>query len=221
MKESTKQIGSVILAGSLVVGTGAATAVTAYAQSPSAGTAYTTMGISETVAYIVQKGDTLSDIAFRFSGNANNYAILLAINPEIEDPDFILEGQSIRIPISWNQNNQNGRYEPTAADTLHIVQKGETLYQIVTDFYKEESMELVYKVATRNNKVDPHIIYEGEAIYLSPRGLLDTIESRDYTLQDQMLEWRLEHPNEPYPDWILQALGKLPPEQQKIYIITP
>ncbi len=47
--------------------------------------------------YIVQKGDTLSEIAEQQIG-FSNYEALLEANPQITNPDFIIEGQKINIP---------------------------------------------------------------------------------------------------------------------------
>lgn len=50
--------------------------------------------------YIIQKGDSLSKIAKKYYGNANDYPRLFEANREvIEDPDLIYPGQKIRIPL--------------------------------------------------------------------------------------------------------------------------
>lgn len=50
--------------------------------------------------YVIQKGDTLSAIAKKFLGNANDYTKLFEANREvIKDPDLIYPGQKIRIPL--------------------------------------------------------------------------------------------------------------------------
>lgn len=50
--------------------------------------------------YVIQKGDTLSAIAKKFLGNANDYTKLFEANREvIKDPDHIYPGQKIRIPL--------------------------------------------------------------------------------------------------------------------------
>lgn len=49
--------------------------------------------------YTIQSGDTLSKIAQRYLGNANDYPKIFEANREvIEDPDKIFPGQKIRIP---------------------------------------------------------------------------------------------------------------------------
>ena len=49
--------------------------------------------------YTIQKGDTLSAIAKRYYGNANDYPRIFEANREvIKDADLIYPGQKIRIP---------------------------------------------------------------------------------------------------------------------------
>lgn len=51
--------------------------------------------------YIIQKGDTLSAIAKKHYGNANDYPKIFAANREvIKDANLIFPGQKIRIPKS-------------------------------------------------------------------------------------------------------------------------
>ena len=51
--------------------------------------------------YIIQKGDTLSAIAKRYYGKANDYPRIFEANREvIKDADLIYPGQKIRIPMA-------------------------------------------------------------------------------------------------------------------------
>ena len=51
--------------------------------------------------YVIQKGDTLSAIAKRYYGNANDYPRIFEANREvIKDADLIYPGQKIRIPMA-------------------------------------------------------------------------------------------------------------------------
>ncbi len=64
--------------------------------APTAGTAGTT-GAATT--YTVQSGDTLSAIAKRFYGNANDYMEIFNANrDQLTDPDKIKPGQVLKIP---------------------------------------------------------------------------------------------------------------------------
>ena len=50
--------------------------------------------------YIIQQGDSLSAIAKKFLGNANDYPKIFEANREvIKDPNLIYPGQKIRIPM--------------------------------------------------------------------------------------------------------------------------
>lgn len=50
--------------------------------------------------YVIQKGDTLSAIAKRYYGKANDYPRIFEANREvIKNPDLIFPGQKIRIPL--------------------------------------------------------------------------------------------------------------------------
>jgi nucleoid-associated protein YgaU len=50
--------------------------------------------------YTIQKGDSLSAIAKRYYGNANDYPRIFKANREvIKNPDLIYPGQKIRIPM--------------------------------------------------------------------------------------------------------------------------
>ena len=54
---------------------------------------------SPTVTYTVQSGDTLSGIAKKFMGNANDYMEIFNANrDQLSDPDMIKPGQVLKIP---------------------------------------------------------------------------------------------------------------------------
>lgn len=50
--------------------------------------------------YIVERGDTLSDLAEYLLGEGYSYWDLLEYNPQIEDPDYIEVGDVIYYPSS-------------------------------------------------------------------------------------------------------------------------
>ena len=55
--------------------------------------------LSPTVSYTVQPGDTLSAIAKKFLGNANEYMEIFNLNrDQLSDPDKIKPGQVLKIP---------------------------------------------------------------------------------------------------------------------------
>ena len=55
---------------------------------------------SASKSYIVQPGDTLSTIARKFNVTLND---LLALNPTITNVNFIRVGQTINVPLSWEE----------------------------------------------------------------------------------------------------------------------
>ena len=56
-------------------------------------------GATPTVSYTVQPGDTLSAIAKKFFGNANEYMDIFNANKDqLSDPDKIKPGQVLKIP---------------------------------------------------------------------------------------------------------------------------
>lgn len=55
-------------------------------------------------SYTVKKGDTLSAIAKRELGNAARWPEIHRLNPDIEDPNLIHPGQTLRLPggfLDW------------------------------------------------------------------------------------------------------------------------
>ena len=55
--------------------------------------------VSPTISYTVQSGDTLSAIAKKFLGNANDYTDIFNANrDQLSDPDKIKPGQVLKIP---------------------------------------------------------------------------------------------------------------------------
>ncbi|KFZ43590.1 peptidoglycan endopeptidase [Anoxybacillus flavithermus] len=55
---------------------------------------------SASKSYIVQPGDTLSTIARTFNVTVND---LLALNPSVTNVNFIRAGQTINVPLSWEE----------------------------------------------------------------------------------------------------------------------
>ena len=56
-------------------------------------------GAMPTISYTVQPGDTLSAIAKKFLGNANEYMDIFNVNrDQLSDPDKIKPGQVLKIP---------------------------------------------------------------------------------------------------------------------------
>ncbi|WP_461201532.1 C40 family peptidase [Anoxybacillus sp. TBDG-1] len=63
-------------------------------------TSVPTSTTSASKSYIVQPGDTLSTIARTFNVTVND---LLALNPSVTNVNFIRAGQTINVPLSWEE----------------------------------------------------------------------------------------------------------------------
>lgn len=97
--------------------------------------------------YVVQPGDTLGGIAFRFG---TTVPVLLRLN-RLDDPDRLEVGQELRVPAAPPQTN--GWYE---------VQPGDTLFSIA----QEQDMT-VDELIRLNNIRTPNLIYPGERLRLA------------------------------------------------------
>jgi LysM repeat protein len=67
--------------------------------APTTGSQGTGVTAPQTISYTVQSGDTLSAIAKKFLGNANDYMDIFNANrDQLSDPDKIKPGQVLKIP---------------------------------------------------------------------------------------------------------------------------
>ena len=197
MKESTKKVISLALAGTIIAGANTTTAFSEEIkeESPVINTS------SSDVIYTVKKGETLTGISLMFYGNIKYYKELASYNG-IENPDFIIEGTKLNIPVTLsevkikpNTNKQNNN------NITHVVRKNDYLISIVRYYYGDKNvMENVNKLATYNELKDPNILIEGDVLLIPELEILVSITPNDYTLAYQRLEWRLNHPGEEYPE---------------------
>ncbi|HEY8498352.1 MAG TPA: LysM peptidoglycan-binding domain-containing protein [Limnochordales bacterium] len=101
--------------------------------------------------YIVQPGDTLFFIAQRFGTTVD---AILAINPQITNPNLIFPGQAICVPIA----------RPPAAcppQTFpYTVQPGDSLFFIAQRF--GTTVEAI--LAVNPQIVNPNLIFPGQVI---------------------------------------------------------
>jgi len=159
--------------------------------------------------YIVQKGDTLGRISSRLFGSPIYYKELAAYN-NIEDPAKIYPNQIIHIPetlFSSLKEPYSMIFEP---DQLYTVQENDHLIDIANTYYGERNIEYTNLLATYNDLEDPNIIEVGRELLIPEKAKLKQVEPKDYSLQYLMLEYRINHPSEEYPDWIKEAI-----EEQK------
>jgi len=106
--------------------------------------------------YIVQSGDTLSEIAVRFGTSVQ---ALVRANPQIEDASLIFPGQELVIPTPVN-------IIPNTGQTTYIVQSGDTLGEIALRFNTTVQALLDANPAIQ----DADIIYTGQQLVIPGTG---------------------------------------------------
>ncbi|ADL11973.1 LysM peptidoglycan-binding domain-containing protein [Acetohalobium arabaticum] len=100
--------------------------------------------------HVVQQGETLSQIASQYNTTVAN---LLRVNPDIDDPDMIQAGKTIRLPIILPPSPEcYFEYE---------VKRGDTLFKLTQQFNTTVN-ELVYY----NSIKDPDLIYPGQILII-------------------------------------------------------
>jgi LysM repeat protein len=105
--------------------------------------------------YIVQQGDTLSEIASRFGVTVEE---LVEAN-DIDDPNRILRGQRLEINAPVN-------VIPETGETVYIVQGGDTLSEIAVSF-----RTTVSDLVDANSQIeDPNLIYPGMRLSIPDTG---------------------------------------------------
>ncbi len=104
--------------------------------------------------HIVRKGETLHSIARRYGTSVN---MLRKYNPSVH-PRRLKVGQKLRIPKS------NSRTEQKWSSNVHVVKKGETLFQISRQHQVPLSKLLRYNKLTKNSLIRP-----GDKIYIPPK----------------------------------------------------
>ena len=99
------------------------------------------------ITYVVQSGDTLSEIAVRYG---TTYQTLAALN-NISDPNLIHPGQTIRVP---EKSGPAPRY--------YTIRSGDTLSEIAVRFGTS-----VAALMSLNGITNPNLIYAGNTIRIS------------------------------------------------------
>ncbi|MGL5381302.1 LysM peptidoglycan-binding domain-containing protein, partial [Clostridium sp.] len=103
--------------------------------------------------YVVQSGDTLSEIAAKFNTTVNELASINGIS----DPNLIYPGEVLKVSSSSNSNSSSSSYNNT-----YIVQSGDTLGGIAAKFGTTADY-----LAQINGISNPNLIFPGEVIKLS------------------------------------------------------
>ncbi|NWG07864.1 MAG: LysM peptidoglycan-binding domain-containing protein [Chloroflexi bacterium] len=116
--------------------------LTIYVTTPGGNLPPTTPPPSSGQVYYVQKGDTLRNIASRFSTTVED---ILKVNSQIANPNLIYVGQAITIP---------------AGVSTYIVQKGDTLRIIAGKF----GTTVENLLSLNPNIKNPNLIYVGQVL---------------------------------------------------------
>lgn len=106
-----------------------------------------TPSVPDYITYVIQPGDTLSEIAERYG---TTYQTLASLN-QISDPNLIYAGSTIRIPEN-----------PGSASRYYTIQPGDTLSEIAERFGTTTQA-----LAALNGIADPNLIYAGTTIRIS------------------------------------------------------
>ncbi|HLZ09912.1 MAG TPA: LysM peptidoglycan-binding domain-containing protein [Chloroflexota bacterium] len=119
--------------------------------------------------YLVQPGDTLSDIASSFNIDQN----ALAQWNGITDPNSLIQGQTLRLTAPAASATV------VAADAAYRVKLGDTLLDLSAQFGVP-----VEELAAANNLSDPYVIVEGQALVIpasaaSPGNRVYTVQPGD------------------------------------------
>ena len=115
-----------------------------------------TKPVSVPIDYIVVRGDTLGRIARR---NQISLAALLALNPQIKNPNLIRSGQRIIIGYTSNVEEQNTSETDTSA-VYYVIKRGDTLYKIA----RRNKMNLSQLLALNPKIAYQRYIYAGQKV---------------------------------------------------------
>lgn len=104
--------------------------------------------------YIVKKGDTLSEIALKYSTTVLNIASL----NNIGNPNLIYPGQ--KLAINYSNNGIDG--QNACGKIAYKIKRGDTLSEIALKFETT-----VNHIVMLNNIANPNLIYAGNTILIS------------------------------------------------------
>lgn len=129
---------------------------------------------TETNSYIVQPGDTLSEIASRYGTTVQE---LVAIN-HLANPNLIFPGETLR--VTTNSTVHGSETRGTGSIT-YTVQRGNTLSQIANAYGVTVS-----HIVEMNDIQNPNLIYPGEKLRITESTnatLNPVIQNNYYTVQ--------------------------------------
>lgn len=108
-----------------------------------------------TTTIIIQRGDTLSELAIKYN---TTVARLVELN-NIANPNLIYAGASLIVPSGETMEDSDGN--STSGQTIYIVQSGDTLNQIAASFGTT-----AIAIAKENNIRNINLIYVGQRLII-------------------------------------------------------
>ena len=126
-------------------------------QSHSVSTTVKAETVSVPVEYIVVRGDTLGRIARR---NNMTLSALLALNPQIKNPNLIYPGQKIILGYTNQTVTDQATTTTDANAEYYIVQKGDFLYRIA----RKNKLTLAQLAAWNPEIMKQKYIYPGQKV---------------------------------------------------------
>ncbi|MEN7972645.1 MAG: LysM peptidoglycan-binding domain-containing protein [Verrucomicrobiota bacterium] len=117
-----------------------------------------------TEAYIVQKGDILSQLAVDFNTSTKS---LVEMN-NLSNPDVLYVGQELRVPAGSRRSSSSSKSSSVKKGGEYVVQKGDTLSGIAV----AADVSLADLRSLNNTKDD--MIFAGETIYIPSGGKVPT-----------------------------------------------
>ena len=130
----------------------------------------TTPKNTESIEYIVQRGDTLSAIARRYGTTVQE---IVDIN-NIQNPDLIYPGEKLRI---LTNSTIPGSEERGTGSIIYTVQRGNTLSQIAREYHVS-----VEHIVELNDIKNPNLIYPGQKLRMTESDVTD-LSPIDNTMQ--------------------------------------
>lgn len=110
---------------------------------------------NQDTTYTVRSGNTLSGISLKYDTTVKELVIL----NNIKNPNLIFPGESIRVPINGNINNEP-LYD--ANHIIYTVERGNTLSQLARMFNTT-----IQEIARQNNIKNINLIYVGEKLRIN------------------------------------------------------
>lgn len=108
-----------------------------------------------TTTIIIQRGDTLSELALKYN---TTVARLVELN-NIANPNLIYAGQTLIVPSGETIEESNGN--STSGQTIYIVKTGDTLNKIAAEFGTT-----AIAIAKENNIRNINLIYVGQRLVI-------------------------------------------------------